>query len=77
MTEIYELFYSWVGSIFSPDMSLKVWQYIYGADIIATREDLITYASELLSLLFLALVIGFIINVFVAIFKLLYMVIKR
>lgn len=77
MTEIYELLQTWVGSIFPPDMSLKVWQYIYGADIIATREDLIAYASEIMSLFFLALVVGFVVNVFVAIFKLLYMVIKR
>lgn len=49
MTEIYGTIYTWVGSVFDENMPLKVWQYIYGSDIITSRSDLVEYLSEVLT----------------------------
>lgn len=76
ISEVYNTLYTWIGSIFDVNMSLKVWQYIYGADVIATREDLITYLSEFLTLIVVALMALFILGMFRFVFRLLFSVIK-
>lgn len=76
MVEIYNTLHEFVSSIFGEGMSLKVWQYIYGVDVITTRADLIDYTSEVLSLFMLVLVLVFVVAVFNAIFKLLIEAIK-
>jgi hypothetical protein len=76
ISEIYNTLYTWIGSIFDEGMSLKVWQYIYGADVIATREDLITYLSEFLTLIVVALMALFILGMFRFVFRLIFRVFR-
>jgi hypothetical protein len=76
ISEIYNTLYAWISSIFDVNMSLKVWQYVYGADVIATREDLISYLSQSLTLLVVVIMVIFILCMFRFVFRLLFMVFR-
>lgn len=76
MTEIYELLQTWVGSVFPPDMSLKVWQYVYDSGVITSRNDLVDYLSEMLTLGVLLAILLMIVLAFMGIIKLLLRAIK-
>lgn len=76
ITDMYQLFYTWVSGIFGEDMSLKIWQYIYGSDVITTRDDLVAYFSEMLTYFACAVIVSFVFYVFVNIFRLLFGVFK-
>ena len=76
MSEIYETLYTWVGSIFDENMTLKVWQYIYGSNVITSRSDLVDYFSEMLTLGILLAILLVTVLAFMGVIKLAFRVLK-
>ena len=76
MSEIYETINNWVGSIFDVNMSLKVWQYIYGSNVITSRSDLVDYLSEVLTYGVLLAILLVTVLAFMGVIKLAFRVLK-
>lgn len=76
IAEIYVLLYDWVSSIFAGDTPIKIWQYIYGVEVVTTKEDLVIYISQFLTLVVAVLCILFILGMFKFVFRLIFAVIK-
>lgn len=76
MSEIYETLRIWVSSIFDENMTMKVWQYIYGSDFITSRSDLVDYLSEVLTYSVLLAILLVTVLTFMGVIKLAFRVLK-
>ena len=76
MSDIYQTIYTWVGSVFDENMTLKIWQYIYGADVITSRIDIVDYLSEVLTYGLLLAILLVTVLAFMGVIKLAFRVLK-